>query len=318
MIVWAIVATAAAIIISGIWIAYRRQVKKACRQLAFLKNHKTNLRLTSDLPFSELNELIDGINEIIDLSRKAKQDAQCNESQLKETITNLSHDIRTPLTSLDGYFQLLAQTESEEERRHYLAVIQSRIKSLKNMLEELFTYTKLQNANYELAMETIDFSKCIFDTVFSFYDEFKSKKIEPTLDLIEKKVFINGNVEAIHRSVQNIIKNALEHGKTQISLSQFYENDVVVFSCSNVVSNPKEIDIEQVFNRFYKADSARTYSSTGLGLAISKGLIEKMGGTVSAEIKGIVFTIKMKFPIQNIEQSKIVNAAGKEVTEGPK
>lgn len=163
---WAIIATAVAVITIFIFFAYRRQVQKTCRQLAFLKNHQTNLRLTSDLPFHELNELVDGINDILDLSREIKKTAQQSEDSLKETITNLSHDIRTPLTSMDGYFQLLTQSQSEEERQHYIAVIQSRIVSLKDMLEELFTYTKLQNETYELEIEPLDFGKSVL-TPFS-------------------------------------------------------------------------------------------------------------------------------------------------------
>ena len=107
MVIWASAATAAAVILIVILILYRRQVRKTGRQLEFLKDRRTNLRLTSDLPLKEFNELIDGINEVIDQSREVRESAQHNEMQLKETITNLSHDIRTPLTSLDGYFQLL-------------------------------------------------------------------------------------------------------------------------------------------------------------------------------------------------------------------
>lgn len=149
MTVWAIIATAVAIIEIIILNIYRKQVKKTCRQLAFLKEHTTNMRLSSELPFRELDNLIDGINDVMDLSRKIQRESQQSEDSLKETITNLSHDIRTPLTSMDGYFQLLIQSNSEEERQHYIAVIQSRIASLKDMLEELFTYTKLQNEKSE-------------------------------------------------------------------------------------------------------------------------------------------------------------------------
>ena len=161
MLIWAVAATAAAVVFALIWILYRRQVKKTCRQLAFLKEQKTNMRLTADLPFPELNELTDGVNSVLDLSREMRQEAQKNETDLKETITNLSHDIRTPLTSLDGYFQLLIQSESEEERLRYIEIIKARIGSLKEMLEELFTYTKLQDAEYELETECVDFGKCV-------------------------------------------------------------------------------------------------------------------------------------------------------------
>ena len=190
MIIWTSAATAAAVILLIILILYRRQVRKTGRQLAFLKEQRTNLRLTSDLPLKEINELIDGINEVLDQSRKIRESAQQNETQLKETITNLSHDIRTPLTSLDGYFQLLQQSDSEEERRKYAGIIRSRIASLKEMLEELFTYTRLQDADYELETEHIDFGKCVCDTVFSFYDEFQGRGIEPEVDFSSERLFV--------------------------------------------------------------------------------------------------------------------------------
>lgn len=295
MVIWASGATAAAVILIVILILYRRQVRKTGRQLEFLKARRTNLRLTSDLPLKEFNELIDGINEVIDQSREVRESAQHNEMQLKETITNLSHDIRTPLTSLDGYFQLLQQSDSEEERRKYVGIIQSRISSLKEMLEELFTYTRLQDADYELEMERIDFGKCAYDTVFSFYDEFQNRGIEPQVDFCGGHLFVRANEEAVRRALQNLIRNALVHGHTGISLELFEENGKVVFRCSNDVAHPEEIDIERVFSRFYKADSARTHTSTGLGLSIAKGLVERMDGEIRAELEGERFVVEILF-----------------------
>ena len=295
MVIWASAATAAAVILIVILILYRRQVRKTGRQLEFLKDRRTNLRLTSDLPLKEFNELIDGINEVIDQSREVRESAQHNEMQLKETITNLSHDIRTPLTSLDGYFQLLQQSDSEEERRKYVGIIQSRISSLKEMLEELFTYTRLQDADYELEMERIDFGKCAYDTVFSFYDEFQNRGIEPQVDFCGGHLFVRGNEEAVRRALQNLIRNALVHGHTGISLELFEENGKAVFRCSNDVAHPEEIDIERVFSRFYKADSARTHTSTGLGLSIAKGLVERMDGEIRAELEGERFVVEILF-----------------------
>lgn len=296
MIIWAAVATAMAIISIFILLLYRRQVKNTCRQLEFLKENKTNLRLTLNVPFKEFQKLVDSINGIIDLSREMQKNTQQNEESLKETITNLSHDIRTPLTSMDGYFQLLAQSESKEEQRHYIEVIQSRILSLKDMLEELFTYTKLQNESYELEIETVDFGKCVFDTVFSFYDDFQKKGLEPKLDFYEGSMPVEGNSEAIRRILQNIIKNALVHGSKNITIKLYREDKDVVFLCANDLNNPNEIDIEQVFSRFYKADSARNNSSTGLGLSIAKGLAERMQGTITAKIENDLFVIRIILP----------------------
>lgn len=298
MIIWVVAAAAAAIIATGILAVYRRQVKKTCRQLAFLKENQTNLRLTSELPFKEFYELTDRINDALDLSREISRKAQQSEEGLKETITSLSHDIRTPLTSLDGYFQLLSQSSSEEERQHYIAVIQSRIASLKDLLEELFTYTKLQNENYEINLETVDFGKSVYDTVFSFYDEFQRKGIEPEIAFCEGHFFVTANSEAIRRALQNIIKNALEHGRSQIVLSLSAEEKRIVFRCVNDMDNQDEIDMDKVFVRFYKADSARSGTSTGLGLSIAKELIERAGGSISAELKEDSFLIEISFILQ--------------------
>lgn len=248
--------------------------------------------------FSELNALKDEINQVLEKSRQTNRQTKQNEELFKETITNISHDIRTPLTSLDGYFQLLQTSQSEEERANYISIIQERIFSLSSMLEELFTYTKLQNPQFELEVEELDFSKCVFDTVFSFYEDFQARNIEPEIDFMEERFLVFGNREAMGRILQNIIKNAMEHGKSHIALKLFKEHGKVVFECSNDVENVVEIDIKSVFVRFYKADSARTQSSTGLGLSIAKGLVKKMGGNVEASLNGKIFGIKVSFPLE--------------------
>lgn len=297
MTIWAVTATLVAIVTIIMFLSYRRQVEKTCRQLAFVKEHETNLRIFQSLPFKELNQLNEEINNILDLSEKIRVEAMHTENALKVTITSLSHDIRTPLTSLDGYFQLLSQSDSEEERNHYIEIIQSRLTSLKYMLEELFTYTKLQNDSYELELSQVDFGKNVFDTLFSFYDDFQKRGIEPETDFTEERVMIQGNNEALLRTLQNIIKNSLEHGKRKIALSLTKQDDRIVFRCSNDIDNPDEIDMSRVFTRFYKADSARTHTSTGLGLSIAKGLVEKMGGEISAKLSGNTFAVIITFPM---------------------
>lgn len=293
--IWAISATILSILLFGILTAYRRQVKHTCRHLAFLKENETNLRLRGELPFSELNELADQVNEVLDMTWKLRKETRQGSQNLKEAITNISHDIRTPLTSLDGYFQLLSTAETEEERKQYLAVIRGRIQSLKNMLEELFTYTKLQNESFVLELEQLDFKKCVCDMLFSFYNDFSERGITPMVELCEERVAIQGNQEAVYRVVQNILKNVLEHGREEVQIGLSLKETKVCFFCENKVENPEEIDISQVFSRFYKADPARTHSSTGLGLAIAKGLAEKMGGSMKAELVENRFRLSVWF-----------------------
>ncbi len=294
--------TAAVVILSVILlillithISYRRQVKNTCRRIAFINEHKTNMKLLSDFDSAELNELEKEINRLIEKSRFDALSAQESERALKETISNLSHDIRTPLTSLDGYFQLLSEAETIQERERYISIIRGRIESLKNMLEELFTYTKLQNEDYEPETERINLSKLIFDTAFSFYDDFSAKGCEPEIDFCDKQLFINGNNEIIQRIVQNIIKNAVTHGTGYVGFSLKEENGNAVFTCSNSTEAPEEIEIDKVFTRFYKADAARTESSSGLGLSIAHDFTIKLGGVIKAELNGNIFKIIVSF-----------------------
>ena len=274
-------------------ISYRRQVKKTCRRIAFIKNNDTNMELLSDLNFHELNMLEKEINEVIEKNRQISIAAKRSENNLKETIVNISHDIRTPLTSLDGFFQLLKNSDSEEERTQCVDVIQNRINNLKYMLEELFTYTKLQNEDYKLQTEPVDIVRCVSSALVSFYNEFQEKGIEVQADFTDEEAVVDCNAEAVQRIVQNVLKNVLDHGSKTVEMTLKQENERVVFSCSNKVDNPDSIDVSQVFTRFYKSDPARTHSSTGLGLAIAKGLAERMNGGVMAEVEGEWFRIKV-------------------------
>lgn len=294
--VWALAATAAGIVMFFLFLAYRRQVKDTCRHLAFLKEKQTNFRLRSGLPFSELNELSDSVNEILDASEKLRRETAAGERNLKEAITNISHDIRTPLTSLDGYFQLLKESASKEEREQYAAIIQNRIDSLKEMLEELFTYAKLQDKAYVLQIEPIEFSQYVCSAILSFYNEFRERCIVPRTEFCEDGMMIRGNAEAVRRIVQNIVKNVLEHGSKEVVMELKRTDSQVMFLCSNKVPNPESIDITQIFSRFYKSDPARTHSSTGLGLAIAKSLAECMDGRMTAELEGDWFKIQVEFP----------------------
>lgn len=293
--IWTILAALLSVAIILMFIAYRRQVKNTCRHLAFMKEHKTNLRLHSQLPFPELDALADNVNALLDRSDEMRQKAERNEKNLKDAITNISHDIRTPLTSLDGFFQLLKHAESEEEREQCVDVIQNRINNLKYMLEELFTYTKLQNEDYKLQTEPVELTQCVSSALIAFYNDFQEKGIDVQAEFADEQITVHCNPEAVQRIVQNVLKNVLDHGSKAVKVALKQESGRAVFTCSNKVDNADSIDTSQLFTRFYKADPARTHSSTGLGLAIAKGLAERMNGGMSAAVEGDWFVVEAWF-----------------------
>lgn len=276
---------------------YQRQVKDICRQLAFLLKHDSNMPITRDIDFGSIGKLADLLNEYLASKRREHAQYRKKEKIISDTYTNLSHDIRTPLTSLDGYFQLLEECGSADDRQRYLTVIRERIESLKEMLEELFTFTKLKNETCPLGLTRCCITQILKETVFSYYEDWTKLGIEPEILIAEERLYLLGNPPALRRIIQNILKNAVEHGEKKIKIALYSEGKQILLAVSNQVTHPEQIDVTMIFERFYKADEARSRTSTGLGLAIAKELALRMAGEIKADLTEDIFCIVIRFPV---------------------
>ena len=274
---------------------YQRQVKDICRQLAFLMKHDSNMLIHREFGLGGIGMLSDRLNDLLELRRKEKQYYQEKETLIADTYTNLSHDIRTPLTSLDGYFQLMEACENVEEQRRYLNIIHERIHSLNEMLEELFMFTKLKNESYRLELTSCCINRILKETVFSYYDDWVRREIRPDIQITEEQLYIDGNKQGLSRIIQNVIKNGLDHGEKKIRIVLKREQNRAVLRISNQVIASEQIDIEHVFDRFYKADAARSKTSTGLGLSIAREFVRRMNGEIGAKIEENEFIVEMRF-----------------------
>ena len=277
-----------------IW-KYQRQVKDICRQLAFLMKHDSNMLIHREFGLGGIGMLSDRLNDLLELRRKEKRYYQEKETLIADTYTNLSHDIRTPLTSLDGYFQLMEACENVEEQRRYLSIIHERIHSLNEMLEELFMFTKLKNESYRLELTSCCINRILKETVFSYYDDWVRREIQPDIQITEEQLYIDGNKQGLSRIIQNVIKNGLDHGEKKIRIVLKREQNRAVLRISNQVIASEQIDIEHVFDRFYKADAARSKTSTGLGLSIAREFVRRMNGEIGAKIEENEFIVEMSF-----------------------
>ena len=277
-----------------IW-KYQRQVKDICRQLAFLMKHDSNMLIHREFGLGGIGMLSDRLNDLLELRRKEKRYYQEKETLIADTYTNLSHDIRTPLTSLDGYFQLMEACENVEEQRRYLNIIHERIHSLNEMLEELFMFTKVKNESYRLELTSCCINRILKETVFSYYDDWVRREIQPDIQITEEQLYIDGNKQGLSRIIQNVIKNGLDHGEKKIRIVLKREQNRAVLRISNQVIASEQIDIEHVFDRFYKADAARSKTSTGLGLSIAREFVRRMNGEIGAKIEENEFIVEMSF-----------------------
>ena len=274
---------------------YQRQVKDICRQLAFLMKHDSIMLIHRYFGLGVIGMLSFWLNYLLELRRKEKRYYQEKETLIADTYTNLSHDIRTPLTSLDGYFQLMEACENVEEQRRYLNIIHERIHSLNEMLEELFMFTKLKNESYRLELTSCCINRILKETVFSYYDDWVRREIQPDIQITEEQLYIDGNKQGLSRIIQNVIKNGLDHGEKKIRIVLKREQNRAVLRISNQVIASEKIDIEHVFDRFYKADAARSKTSTGLGLSIAREFVRRMNGEIGAKIEENEFIVEMSF-----------------------
>lgn len=283
------------LILVVILIGRKRQVKNICRQLSFFRENDSNMLISCGNRTGGMGELADELNMLASDVRKHHKDYLEKEKNIAQIYTNLSHDIRTPLTSLDGYFQLLQESDDEVDRARYISIIRERIDSLSNMLEELFTYTKLKNEAYELELSNVDITKLLKQVIISYYDEWNTRGIRPIIDIEEDTIEVYANAQGLRRSIENIVKNVLVHGEKEIKISLKKEKEGSILTISNYVLNPDEINVDRVFERFYKADEARSTTSSGLGLSIAYGFVKKMGGSIDARLNNNEFEIIITF-----------------------
>ncbi|WP_062051658.1 sensor histidine kinase KdpD [Bacillus sp. JCM 19034] len=277
------------------FIYYKNQIKDIGNQLAFISQNNSFKMIQTQIKPKEINQLIDLCNTLLRQQREWNQDFMKKNEEMNATIVSLSHDIRTPLTSLDGYLQLAERAQNVKEKSHYITLAQPRIKQINTLVDELFLYTKLQNRDYTLELDSIDIGTVLQKRLFSFLDEFSKRGEQPNITLPKAAVHINGNEIALERVFDNIIKNYFIHGKDRFTV-RFQETDVnVLFHFSNSLNENQSIEIDKLFTRFYKEDLSRSNHSSGLGLANVKSLMEKMHGSVYAEVHDHQFCITVVF-----------------------
>ena len=271
------------------------QMRSIRSQVHFISDNDTNKRITFYGKSRSFRKLASDINEILDSYDKRHEKILREDKEIKETLTNMSHDIRTPLTSLKGYFELMETTDDPEERRKYSSIIKGRIDSLSEILETMFLYTKVSNVNYKINIEPIDCSKVILDTLFEYYDDFQEKGYEVDIKA-DEGLRILGNEQSLKRIMQNLIRNSLVHGAGDVKLRVFNDggNSVRVI-LDNILPKGASPDPNKVFDRYYKGDASRHTGSSGVGLSVVKKLVESMNGDIKASVNDGRFQVEMSF-----------------------
>ena len=295
MVVIIVLLSAVAVAMALILISLLSQMKSIRSQVHFISRNDTNKRISFYGKSRSFRRLAKDINEIIDSYDERHDRILREDKEIKDTLTNMSHDIRTPLTSLKGYFELLDQTDDPEERKKYTNIIYGRIESLSEILETMFLYTKVSNVNFKISIDPIECSKIILETMFEYYDDFQEKGYDVDVD-VDEGIRILGNEQSLKRIMQNLIRNSLVHGGGDVKLSvKPEEGKKVKIILDNLLEEGQHPDPNRVFDRYYKGDASRHTGSSGVGLSVVKKLVESMNGDITAFVGDGRFRIEMTF-----------------------
>ena len=266
----------------------RYGIKGLRRDLVERRGQDTNTLLSLPCRDRELRRLASALNQELRALRQERLRYQQGDKELKEAVVNISHDLRTPLTAISGYLQLLQGQDLPPDTRRYLEQIGGRTQAMKRLTEELFRYSVVVSEE-NLAREPVDLRRAVEEALLSFYGALEGRGIEPQVRLPEEKVERLLDPAAVNRVLGNILTNALKYsaGDLEVTLE---ESGRLTFSNSAPGLDP--VAAGRLFDRFDTVEAAR--NSTGLGLSIAKELTQRMGGSIGAELHGGTLTVWLK------------------------
>ena len=259
-------------------LSLRASLKEVARELNDKLKTDTNTLISISSGDRAMRTLASEINCQLQALRKERLKLQTGNGELTTAVTNISHDLRTPLTAICGYLDLLEQEPQSEKSGRYLAVIRERTDSMRSLTEELFRYSVIIATTDELHIEGVSLNDILEQSLAGFYGALSARGITPEIRMPEAAIIQKLDAAALRRIFDNILSNAVKYSDGDLAVSLLPDGTVTF---SNSAPSLSRVQAERLFDRFYTVETAR--NSTGLGLSIAKLLTEKMGGTITAE-----------------------------------
>ena len=238
----------------------------------------TNTLITVDGKDKTVCRLAADINEQLKVLRKQRLKYEQGDLELKSAVANISHDLRTPLTAISGYLELLDKEQKSQDAERYIGIIKNRTDTLKQLAEDLFRYSVITSPDYDSPKERLSVNSVLEECIAYHYNAFRQAKIIPEIHLPEITVYCNMNRVALNRIFSNLIENAIKYSNGDFCVEL---NDKGEITMSNMASELSTVEVSMLFDRFYTVENAK--KSTGLGLSIAKILVEQVGGTIYAK-----------------------------------
>lgn len=270
-------------------------VKKEIRSIKNqLHEHTKGVEKPIDVVLIDKN--LTGLAAEINISHSLQKEKELSilrkERRLKESVSNISHDLRTPLTSMIGYLQLLQKTKLENEQKEYLEISLARGRYLQTLIDDFYDISLLEDKENTPVMEKINLDNILADIILSFTEQFEERNIIPTITFADKPTYVKADETMLKRIVMNLVSNAVRYGTKELQI-EIAHADYIEVNFTNRIQNQQNIDISRLFDKFYTADLSRNHSGSGLGLYIVKVLAEKMGGEVTATLQEQTLNIRL-------------------------
>lgn len=272
----------------------KKSQESMAEQIKYINSTETNQLLHSEYGGVSEN-LINEINEVLKEKRSDSIYYQRKSHTIDQMITNISHDIRTPLTSAMGYINLVRNSDlDEKEKERELEVIEKRLHRMEELIEQFFEFSKVISKDEEIKKEDLNLIGVLEEAIAHYFDDFEAKNRMISLKYDSRKLVVHSNRGMLLRIFDNVISNALKHGEGDLEVDVKSEDGKNVITFSNISKDDK-LDVTQIFDEFYTTDISRTKGSTGLGLAIVKQFTNLLGGGIDANKEGDKFEIIISF-----------------------
>lgn len=277
------------------YIRLKKQIQNLSKQIADLAQGNTEKMLDISLIDKDLEQLAGILNGYNEKQRLSVASALHHEEHLKESIANISHDLRTPLTVILGHLQLLNNENLSEEQKKRVETVFNKAERMRELIETFYSLSILDTEQTTPQKERFNVSNLLMNLVTENSPALEHKNIQPEIRLPDNSVFIFSDPNMVERILQNLLTNAIRYssGRIEIILQQTAK-DEILFLIKNSVNHITEIDVSRLFERFYTADKSRHNGGTGLGLAVVKVLTEKLGGSVEAFLQTDTLVITLE------------------------
>lgn len=280
------------IVLISIIVGYKREFRRINKEISNNLDEYVNIKTKS--VDKDVENLVQNINLIFDSKQKVVAEKKKKEEELRASISNMSHDLRTPLTSIIGYLQMIkSEKSSEADKKEYMDIVEKRTKSLQKLISSFYDLSRIEGNEYNFNYKKVNLSNVLCENIAVFYNDFINNNIEPVIEIEEGIKEIISDEGAITRIFSNLIRNMIKHGENYVKISLKQENDIIITEFTNKATGLTQENVDKLFDRFYTVDNSRSDRNTGLGLYITKVLVEKLGYDVTAKLENENLKIKI-------------------------